>query len=250
MIETNITTLHRFEQNYDAVSRLMEFDNLILTFAKGALESVQKKVKTYNPNPLLTKEIDNALKGINQIHEHESLRHQYERINNQCLVLLVSYFALAVESIFKDSLVAALQRLPSDALKAEPIKVSIDDLRRTEFDLSTSIGDLIARDISFQDMQSIARAFQSYYTIKVVVDKDVNNIILAQACRHVIVHSGGIVNQRLQNQTSGAQPRDVKTNLVMETELGFEREDVQVIGTSMKTYLNNLVLKIEEVLSD
>jgi hypothetical protein len=41
-------------------------------------------------------------------------------------------------------------------------------------------------------------------------DKDVNNIILGQACRHVIAHRGAVVDERLVRQVKGAQPRTIK----------------------------------------
>jgi hypothetical protein len=140
--------------------------------------------------------------------------------------------------------VPALRKQPNDLLRNEPIKVTIDDLRQTDFDLKTSIGDLVARDISFQDMQSVARAFQTYFTIKIAPDKHVNNIIVAQACRHVIVHYGGVVNQKLLNQISKSHPRDLKTGLALDEELGFQRDEVDVVAASMKSYLKSLVGKI------
>ena len=51
---------------------------------------------------------------------------------------------------------------------------------------------LIAKhDISFQDMQSIARTFKDYVGVSVLRGSTMNDVIVAQAYRNAIVHAGG-----------------------------------------------------------
>jgi hypothetical protein len=73
-------------------------------------------------------------------------------------------------------------------------------------------------------MQSIARAFKDYLGIEIERTQRVNDIVLAQGCRHVIVHSGGIVDDRLVRQLSSAQPRRLKPRLVLGERIQFTDE--------------------------
>lgn len=248
--DTNLATLRRFNENRDAAIRLMEFDGVILRQTTSALNAAIQKINRFHSNKALTSELSNSLKNLENIHSNESLRKQYEMMNNQCLVLLVSYFTLAVETLFKDSLVSILSRLPSGALRMEPLKLTVEDLRQSSFDLKARIGDIIAKEISFQDMQSIGRAFHTYYTFAIAQDKDVNNIILAQACRHAIVHCGAVVNQRTIHQVARAVPRSVKMDVVVDSEIGFDRNEVRAVGELMYAYLNALGLQIETTISN
>jgi hypothetical protein len=248
--ENTQATLLRFTENRDAAIRLMEFDDVILTQATSSLIASIQKINKYYQNKALTSELSNSLKTLENIHSNESLHKQYEMMNNQCLVLLVSYFSLAVEKLFKDSLILMLNRPSSGTLKLEPLKLTLDDLRESDFDLKASIGDIIAKDISFQDMQSIGRAFNTFYSFKIPQDKDVNNIILAQACRHAIVHFGAVANSRTIHQVAKAVPRSLKWELILDSEIGFERNEVRLVGQSMDTYLSTLASQIEAAISN
>ncbi len=60
-----------------------------------------------------------------------------------------------------------------------------------------------------------------------------NDIILGQACRHVIVHAGGLVTEQAVLQVSGAIPRRVKPKLVSDEAVQFVPEEVELIAESM-----------------
>jgi hypothetical protein len=64
--------------------------------------------------------------------------------------------------------------------------------------------------LSFQDMKSIGRAFKLLLAEDLPRDTRINNIIVAQACRHAVVHAEGVVNGRLLNEIRDADPRTVK----------------------------------------
>ena len=79
-------------------------------------------------------------------------------------------------------------------------------------------------------------------------DSTVNNIILAQACRHVIVHAGGEVTPKLLRQISSAVPRDIKIEMVGNATVQFSQQEIQAVADSMMRYLIALVEKIDRVL--
>jgi hypothetical protein len=92
-------------------------------------------------------------------------------------------------------------------------------------------------------MQAIHRAFKEYLTISIEKDNLVNNIILAQACRHVIVHSGGVASERLIRQIKGAFPRDVKSEIKRDNKVQFSPDEVEIVSKSMGKYVKSLAEK-------
>ena len=78
---------------------------------------------------------------------------------------------------------------------------------------------------------------RSRTTIGVDVPRDavVNNIVVAQACRHVIVHAGSIADRRLVKQVAQALPRDVKQDIREGQPIQFEPDELPMIGSAMLT---------------
>ncbi|MFH1718881.1 MAG: hypothetical protein ABIF19_16115 [Planctomycetota bacterium] len=163
---------------------------------------------------------------------------------------LVSYFASAVESLFAEAVPLKLEHGGTSKLNETELKLKIDDLRLMESNLSAVMGRLIAiqRDMSFQDMQSISRAFDDYLGFKPEWNSEVNNIILALACRHAIVHSGGVVTNKTCKQVSIAVPRALKIDLANGQRIQFTTEEVTIVSGSMTSYLNSLIRGVDKAL--
>jgi hypothetical protein len=177
----------------------------------------------------------------------DPLRDRYETISDQALVLLVSYFGSLVHDLFREGIAGALVRDEDSALLREQVKISFRELRKAGFDLKEIAPDLLvqAKDISFQDMQSIARAFKDYLGIVIERDSVVNEIVIAQACRHVIVHTGGLVDEKLIRQATSANPRTLKPSLNVGERIQFTVEEVSATAKFMVSYLKSLVQKHE-----
>ncbi|HZC81380.1 MAG TPA: hypothetical protein VE222_06610, partial [Nitrospiraceae bacterium] len=77
-------------------------------------------------------------------------------------------------------------------------------------------------DISFQDMQSIARAFRDYVGFEPTRNENVNDIVLGHACRHVIVHAGAVFDRKALGQVRSAVPRTLKKNINVGDAVTFE----------------------------
>jgi hypothetical protein len=157
---------------------------------------------------------------------------------------LVSYFGSAVGDLFKSYLADSLkQGLVPLSRRKEEIKLSMGELEEINYDVRNHIGEIVVdtKNISFQDMQSIARAFRDWLGYEPVQDQDVNNIIISQACRHAIVHSGGMVDKRLIDQVRNATPRGLKPDLVENEPIQFHPDEIQLAETSMARYIEKLV---------
>lgn len=249
-MKTRLDKLEKaFSDNVAGVHKLMHFDRDVLDMAISGIRELSVRLKHHHQldNPQLTAE--NALRSLENIRSNDSLRFRYQVIFNQAVVLLVSYFGSAVEDIFKAGVYAFLEREEDSDLLREDIKLSFREMRDANWHLREVAADLLVekKDLSFQDMQAISRAFKTYLGIAIEKDIHVNNIILAQACRHVIVHAGGVVNDRLIRQVTSASPREIKLNLSKGEHVHFSPEEVEMVSRSMESYVKILVQKVREL---
>lgn len=244
-----ITVLENFQSNVESVKSLMSFDNFVLESAIEAIEDLHCRLRDDHgmTNPSLNGQ--RTLTILKGFHKNSSLRPKYQTIFNQGLVLLVSYFASAVHDLFRNSLEISIMSNPQSQVLSEELKITIRDLKDAEFDLRTSVADhfIRAKDISFQDMQSIKRAFKNYLDIDITKNEVVNEIILGQACRHVIVHAGAIINSSLLKQVASARPRTLKNNLVIGEKIQFDPLEVDVVAKNMFLYLESLSKNVSQV---
>jgi len=196
-----------------------------------------KRLKIDNPRVMLV----NDILALKTIRENDSLKINYQQMYNQAVVLLVSYFGDAVEDLFLAGVKSYLPR-NEKALRKEPIKVSLREL--VEPGLQDRLGSIIVRseEISFQDMQSIARAFEEYCGVTVARDEVSNTIATGQACRHAIVHAAGIATSRFVKQVESLKP--TRLGKQQSTEKGkpirVSPEEVERLADTMTTYLERL----------
>lgn len=242
------TISSEFDARTNEVERLMNFDRDLLDVAIQSVTALRERLKQHHAldNPSLTAE--KTLEQLNSFRLNDSLRPRYETIFNQALVLLVSYFGSAIHDLFAIGIQRAIDRGTDTTISAEEFKFSVKQLREMDFDVSKSIPELLisSKDISFQDMQSIKRAFQKYLEIVIQKDEDVNNIIIGQACRHVVVHAGGRVSERMLRQIEQASPRRVKVDIQLGQQIQFSESEINLIAKSMKTYVSSIVSSLEK----
>ena len=245
------TILDNFSKHVEDVNRLITFDEHVMAYVINAVEKLHDHLKK---NYSLKEQINGAreLQMLRNIRDNDSLKPRYSLILNQAIVLLVSYFGSAVEDIFSEAVIKALRSNSSSKLIEGDMKLTVAELLElTENPNDSSIATLFIdkKDLSFQDMQAISRAFKEYIGVEITKNKTVNNIILAQACRHVVVHAGGQITARLIRQVSGAKPRDIK-EVIKEGEIvQFSHKEVQEVTKSMKDYLCKLVENTQKVLA-
>lgn len=237
-----------FEANIASVRKLINFDREVVDLAVQGVQALHNVlVKQGYDNPALNAK--NTLISLQKIKEHDSLLPRYKVVFNQAVVLLVSYFGSAVQDLFKIGVSARLI-LDDDnsTLMKEELKLTFRSIRERGWVLNDIAADLLVdkRDLSFQDMKSIGEAFREYVGVEIPRDKTVNNIIVAQGCRHVIVHAGHEVTPRLVHQIRGATPRDLKLDITSGEVVQFVPKEIEVVATSMKTYIAQLVTALRD----
>lgn len=242
-LEWNMTELMditaAFERNVESVYRLVEFDKIILDVAVQALRQVASELEEKHNLHNAASLISNRAKLLANIKTADSLRPNYESMFNQCVVLLVSYFGSSLHDLLRHGIVAALRKgidLPAARLE---LKVSWRVLDLAEGEIEARIADLLIsqNDISFQDMQSIGRAFSQNLGVSMERTQDSNNVILGQAARHVIVHAAAKVNKKMLRQLEGANPRSIKKHLSEGSSIHFSPDEIRLLGESMLAYI-------------
>ncbi len=172
--------------------------------------------------------------------KHSSLRPRYETVFNQALVFLVSYFGSAVHDLFRLGIASSLESDENSPLLKENPRLTYREILDADYDLRSIAPDLLVqtKDISFQDMQSISRAFKDYLGIVIERTETVNEIVVAQACRHVVVHAGGIMDDKLMRQIRGAIPRTMKMEISAGDSVQYSINEVGQVASYMESYLS------------
>ncbi len=240
------------KKNIADVYQLAHFDRIVLDFAINQLEGLEKKLNKdhFIDNPQLT--AATTRKSLENIRTNESLKSRFEIINNQCVVLLVSLFASAIADLYRDAITNLALSGTSPKLNDEELKFTVSEIVRDDTVLAKRIGRLMEekRDVSFQDMKSIGRAFKEYFDVKIDRGNTVNNIIMAQAGRHVIVHDGAMINDRLRKQVGNAVPRELMPAIPNKGRLLFQPKELKIAGSSMLEYFSELRLRMERRFDD
>jgi hypothetical protein len=163
-------------------------------------------------------------------------------------VLNVSYFGATLENLFEYCIESALTNGGVDVLLNKEIKLRVKDMCALGSNPRSLVGEFLiaSNNISFQDMQSICRAFKEYLRIEIAKDELVNDIIFAQAARHIIVHNGAEINPRFANQVASVEPRSVKPQVPASGKLKFSKEEVRQVGNKMELFMRQITVKLSQ----
>lgn len=241
---TSVT--RRFEENIKSVDKLIHFDREILGIAINSIRKLRDKlVDKYN----IGYGPDNGtgtLELLESVRSNDSLKTKYSTINNQAVVLLVSYFGSAIADLFRDASRCALSNKGEKSILDSDFKLKVSELVEFSKSPEDNIGDLLITKvgISFQDMKSIQREFKKFFSIEIEKDKYVNDIIVGHACRHTIAHEGAIVNKRVLNQIQNENPRTIKLELNLNDTVSFSQSEISSLSNSMLEYVKTLERKV------
>lgn len=237
--------IEAFDQNIEAVKRLMDFDRdaqdmVIIEIEK--LHHALKEQQNISNDKLNGKRVLDFLKNIRT---NDSMRARYELIFNQAVVLLVSYFGSALGDLFRLAVELGIAGADKRIL-SEELSVDVEELVSRGDQIRDVLGDMLIqkKDISFQDMKSVSRAFNKYFGIEIEKNKNVNNIIVGQACRHAIVHDGGRANSRVLRQIENTKPRTLKTSISENEKISFTPDEITELARNMREYVVDLHEKI------
>jgi hypothetical protein len=240
----------RFKKSADDVDKLMNFDRDFQQVAIDLLEKLHAKLLK-NGFESEHKNGGRELQILRDVKSNDSVREKYKTIFNQGIVLLVSHFASALSDLFREGVNAELEASSNAHLMAEEVKLSFADLKERDWNLRESAADmLIAKyDFSFQDMGATVKAFDRYCGVVIPRDENMNNVIIAQACRHVIVHAGGRVSEKAVKQVSKSIPRTLKVELFENSEIEFTAPEVALARGAMSQIISFIEAKLPRPVS-
>jgi hypothetical protein len=230
-----------FDYNVASVFQLVDFDHVIIDFAVDGLRMLARDLEDRGVNTAVMM-VTNRAAMLENVKNADSLRPQYEQMFNQCVVLLVSYFGSAIHRIFREGVIAALKTEALVPVTDEELRVSWRGLERADGEREAIFADVLVaqKDISFQDMQSISRAFRELLDVSVERNAHTDNIILGQAARHAIVHASSVVDARMIHQLRSAQTRTLKPKLTARQAIRFQPTEVRELASSMQAYITSL----------
>lgn len=240
-----------FNKNQESVRQLLNFDRIILDFCIMHIETLEHKLKTNKEIQLTNTHFlpSGTIAALKTIRRNDSLRIEYDSMFNQGLVLAVSHFSSAIHSIFREAINQACCCCPELlTVSNEDIKITFEELKSYRFDLTLGLGDLVIKkkDISFQDMQSVNRAFKTFFNLDIERDSHTNNIIIAQAARHSIVHAEGVADEKFMKQIRDTNSRTIKSNIVPDEKILFTTIEIEDVQKSMSVYIDCLIDKLDE----
>lgn len=240
-----------FARQVTSVHQLLEFDTLVLDHLVGGIGGIAERLEKQSHN-IAANDVRNRLSALKQIRSASSLRGSYQTIFNQCVVLLVSYFGATVGDLFRTAVESSLASGVDVPVTKQEIAFSWLTLRKSDVSLEEMIAGRIVSDqkISFQDMGGIAKAFDDNLGIRIEANEDRNDVILGQAARHVIVHTGGVIDRKMVNQVKNCVPRRLKQSLELGQGIQFDPEEVKLLGRSMHSYVEHISSKTAALLPD
>lgn len=235
-----MTPAEIFKKNIAEVDNLINFDRQLLDLVTLTVEGLHDQLKSKFGDERLNGA--RALAVIRGIRSNETLRLKYQAIYNQAVVLLVSHFASALGDLFRKAVSDRLTSAEGGKLLEEELKLTVAELKDRNWDLSGAIPDLLIakHDFTFQDMGATVRAFSTYAGITPERNVAMNNIIAAQACRHVIVHAGGRVGDKTTKQLSKVIPRTFRPALSSGEQLSFSLLEINALKSDMLNFIEAL----------
>jgi hypothetical protein len=161
--EIKVHIIKNFKQNVEKVDELRKFDEILLETITGLISGFRDKATRQTTQTNL----DKLLSTLSGIKSHGSLKENYRTINNQCLVLLVSYFGSTIGEIFRKSFSLALENNKSQTFGDAELKLTVDEIKNLgSIDENSNLGDIYIKQksINFQDMKSTCNIFTELCT--------------------------------------------------------------------------------------
>ena len=237
---SSMSPIETFKGNLAEVDRLINFDRELFQLVTYTLESLHAQLRTHHADDRLNGA--RALAVIRGIRDNETVKAKYKTIYNQAVVLLVSHFASALGDLFRTAVSKRLLSADPGKLLEEEFKLTVADLKERDWNLGGAVPDLLIakHDFTFQDMGATVRAFGAYTNLDPPRGELMNNIITAQACRHVIVHAGGRVSEKSVKQVSKAHSRTFRPLLATGEQLSITLQEVEAIKVDMLRFVETL----------
>ena len=189
-----------FNKELDSIDKLEETPKIIRKQAVQALDTI-----LVNSNDLVFTDrniIENTKKALENISE-SSIKNNFKIIYSQMCVLAVSSLEAILKRYFEDSL-NNLKNINRKNKKLKESKISFYELVENNLKFNGHFGKLVIEKNkpNFQDFKSIKSVFEDYLSKEIILNNDKEKkICFYLEARHVLVHKGGIVDEKFISAT-------------------------------------------------
>jgi hypothetical protein len=243
-----------FKKNAHSTLSLFDAHIALTQFLVVGLRSLKEAHNNSMHSGILEK-IDRLVDQVDKVHRNESLEPMFRVLHNQSLVLLVMHFSKALETFYKRGLIFRIKKGGENALSGFQVKIPLSALKSEEKIVEQVVEIFIKqKDVSFQDMKSSKKAFHDLFKFEGSHKKIENNIIIAQACRHCLVHSESKIDEKFMNQVEQCNERSVLQELQIGDSIDISKIVFENTLQSMEEFLGDLFKHIistsEEILGN
>jgi uncharacterized protein (UPF0147 family) len=202
MMTQNVTTdyVADFQVELDNIDKLEETPEFIRSIA---IEALDRAAKTDGVPRTVKKALENSKRSLENIN-HQSIVDNFQVIYAQMCILAVSSLEATLKKYFVNMLKDP-KNIKYDNKKLQEVKLTLKDIIDNDLRFGGKIGQIILEkaSLNFQDLQAIKRNFKefSYKEIK-LTDQTEKNICFYLEARHILVHKGGIVDNKFVNATN------------------------------------------------
>lgn len=253
MLRTELVEISdRYDSSLRSIQRLMRFDRIVVETVVELLGRLEADLE--GRSNLAQQAVRNHLDSARNIRNNQSVKVYYDTMLNQCVVLVVSHFGSTVHDALRFGIREALQHGAKFAVGKQEIKARMNELWATLDVDATRRADELAdmlitqHQVSFQDMLSINRAFGDYLGINTAQGGFLDDIIIGQAMRHCIVHTGSRFSSRAARQIAGRQGDRLTLNYKPGDIIQFETADVDALASATQDYLRQLLTSLDAAL--
>jgi len=191
------------EERIDNIRALADVNEELVAIAINNLRSLRTDVIATGRNQGILAKIDHQLEMYKQVAQIPQLTTKFPIIREQSVVLIIGTLEVFATDVMKavgnNDPKLYVWNDPKEKILVEPALIS------DEFTLGDAIlSHLKLRGVSFQDLQSLLRTFETYLSVTIDVDKtDRDALVIGAAYRNVIVHNRSVVDRGFLKQIRG-----------------------------------------------
>lgn len=198
---TSLTTdyVAGFQKDLEAIEQLQTTPNLVKDHAIATFDAALRQQLPHASKTIL----ENGRRSLENI-SHTSIAANFKVIHAQMCVLAVSSLEATLKHYFENA-ANAYRNLDVGNKRLAEIKVTLHEIIASELRFGGKVGKLILEKDkpNFQDLKSIKTIFKQYFNKDVVLsDSDQKAACFYLEARHLLVHKGGVVDDKFIQATS------------------------------------------------
>lgn len=192
--------LKDFKKELADIDKLEQTPNLIKNIAIQALDMAISTDGMQTTTRIALEHNKESLENIGD----QSISNNFKVIYSQMCILAVSSLEAILKRYFENAL-SDFSNINQSNEDLGKFKISLAELVESNLKFSGKFGKLVLdkTNLNFQDLKSIKRIFSGYISKEIILESDIEkSICFFLEARHVLVHKGGVVDDKFIQSTS------------------------------------------------